>query len=115
MRGSRIPFLTLAALLYSVTFTQGTANTVADCCLQTSNKKIPAHVVTGYEIQTPAKGCLKIAVVFFTNTKPSRKLCSPLGSQWVAKLIRKLDKKKDLENKNRADRKPKKTPQQERE
>ncbi|XP_018420086.1 PREDICTED: C-C motif chemokine 21-like [Nanorana parkeri] len=110
MRGSRT-LLLLTALLYSVTYTQGTANTVADCCLQTGSKRIPSNIVAGYELQTPEKGCMKTAVVFLTNTKPLRRLCAPQGSPWVVKLMKRVDKKKDLEKKDKTDRRPKKTPQ----
>ncbi|XP_077334300.1 C-C motif chemokine 19-like [Lithobates pipiens] len=111
MRGSRTLVL-LVALLYSITYTQGTANMVVDCCLQTSTKRIPPNAVIGYEMQTPEKGCREKAVVFFTFHKPSLRLCAPLGNPWVVKLMKRLDnKKKDLVKKDRTDRKQKKPPQ----
>ncbi|XP_040191556.1 C-C motif chemokine 19-like [Rana temporaria] len=104
--------LLLPALLYSITYTQGAANMVVDCCLQTSPKRIPSNVVTRYEVQTPEKGCRVKAVVFFTTHTPSLKLCAPLGNPWVVKLMKRLDnKKKDLVKKERTDRKQKKPPQ----
>ncbi|XP_073467658.1 C-C motif chemokine 19-like [Aquarana catesbeiana] len=111
MRWSRT-LLLLAALLYSITYTQGTANMVVDCCLQTSTKRIPYNIVIRYEIQTPEKGCRQKAVVFFTSHKPSMKLCAPLGNPWVVKLMKRLDnKKKDSVRKDGTDRKQKKPPQ----
>ncbi|XP_068128390.1 C-C motif chemokine 19-like [Hyperolius riggenbachi] len=104
--------LLLGTLISCAVYTHGSGNPVADCCLQTSNKPIHHNVVTGYEMQTTDKGCMKTAVLFLTNTRPSRKLCAPVGSPWVIKLMKRLDRlKKETKKREKAERKSKKPPQ----
>ncbi|CAN2390239.1 positive regulation of dendritic cell dendrite assembly, partial [Pristimantis euphronides] len=77
---------------------QGTKQTVQDCCLQTSDKRIPYGAIIGYEIQARNKGCPIDAVLFLTY--PSRKLCATPGLPWVKKWIKKLDKRNKETEKN---------------
>ncbi|XP_063813579.1 C-C motif chemokine 21a-like isoform X2 [Pseudophryne corroboree] len=86
--------LILVVLMSATVYMQGTGHTAADCCLQTSNKRIPFSVVVGYKIQTAYRGCPIPAVVFSTNTKPPTNLCSTPGMPWVNRLIKKLEKMK---------------------
>ncbi|KAM9331061.1 C-C motif chemokine 19-like [Gastrophryne carolinensis] len=103
--------LLLATLLCCHACTYGAGHTVVDCCLTTSTKPIPNNVVSGYQIQTTEIGCREAAVVFTTNTKPSRKLCAPLTPSWVTKLMKRLDrKKKNSGSKQKAAPKAKKVP-----
>ncbi|KAM4050509.1 C-C motif chemokine 21c-like [Anomaloglossus baeobatrachus] len=98
-----IPGLLLCHLLCL----QGAALPVQDCCLQTSDKKIPFGAIIGYEIQSKATGCAIEAVVFLAKTNPIRKLCAPPGMSWVKKWVKKLDKrKKDTEKKENKPKKP---------
>ncbi|KAG9263311.1 C-C motif chemokine 19b [Astyanax mexicanus] len=64
-----------------------------DCCLATTNKKIPARLVKSYFLQTTSMGCRTAATVF--TTKMNKKLCAPLpkNKNWVQGLINKLNKK----------------------
>ncbi|XP_062340184.1 C-C motif chemokine 19b [Osmerus eperlanus] len=69
------------------------ANTdkAVDCCLSTTNRKIPQGVVQSYFIQSVSGGCRIPATVFVT--KKNIRLCAPPASRnnWVARLIRKLE------------------------
>ncbi|XP_053310745.1 C-C motif chemokine 24-like [Spea bombifrons] len=82
----------LIGIFWDAVHVKGTALTLTDCCLHTSDKKIPFSVISGYEIQNMDKGCPRAAVVFFT--KPSITLCATPGLKWVEKTIKKLDYKK---------------------
>ncbi|XP_073689572.1 C-C motif chemokine 19b [Garra rufa] len=59
----------------------------ADCCLTTSNRRIPKKVVTSFTIQTGDGACSIPATIFIT--KKNLKLCAPFPSEnnWVSKLI----------------------------
>ncbi|XP_071988841.1 C-C motif chemokine 21b-like [Engystomops pustulosus] len=92
--------LILGLLLCHLLCLQGASPPVQDCCLQTSVRRIPYVAIAGYEIQSKDQGCPIEAVVFLTNTRPSRKLCASAAASWVKKWIKKLEKrKKETENK----------------
>ncbi|XP_016413175.1 C-C motif chemokine 19-like [Sinocyclocheilus rhinocerous] len=59
----------------------------ADCCLTTSDRRIPQRVVTSFTIQTGDGACRIPATIFVT--KKGLKLCAPFPSEnnWVSKLI----------------------------
>ncbi|KAJ8287105.1 hypothetical protein GJAV_G00047720 [Gymnothorax javanicus] len=82
-------------LLVLVLCTYATASTdeLLDCCLSTKNKPIPFSILKDYSIQAVSGGCQIPATVFIT--KKDLRLCAPPRnrSKWVAKLIKKLDKK----------------------
>uniref|UniRef100_A0A671L7A9 C-C motif chemokine 20-like n=1 Tax=Sinocyclocheilus anshuiensis TaxID=1608454 RepID=A0A671L7A9_9TELE len=61
--------------------------TTADCCLTTSDRRIPQRVVTSFTIQTGDEACRIPATIFVT--KKGLKLCAPFPSKnnWVSKLI----------------------------
>ncbi|MEE6457745.1 hypothetical protein FKM82_000012 [Ascaphus truei] len=82
----------LTMLLCNMVYMQGTGNRAMDCCLQTSDIRIPYGAVLRYEIQDRVEGCQIPAVVFFTKT--SMRLCASPGLDWVKKLMRKLNQKK---------------------
>ncbi|XP_063312777.1 eotaxin-like isoform X2 [Pelobates fuscus] len=101
-----IPFI-LAAFLPQTVYMQGTGNTAADCCLLTSDKRIPFSVIAGYEIQSVDRGCSTAAVVFFI--KNSKILCATPGLKWVKNAMKKLDqmqKKKVKVDKVKGGKKP---------
>ncbi|OCU02758.1 C-C motif chemokine 19 [Xenopus laevis] len=97
-----LPLAVLVVLLCDTVYMQGTGNIVADCCLRTSDKRIPLGAVRAYQIQSQNNGCPKNAVVFITKT--NKQLCSTQGLKWVNKLMQKLDKlgKKSGKKKNTA-------------
>ncbi|XP_077098123.1 C-C motif chemokine 19b [Siphateles boraxobius] len=77
--------LILSVSLWSCTTAQGDG--AADCCLTTSDRRIPQRVVTSFTIQTSDGACRIPATIFFT--KKGFKLCAPFPSEsnWVSKLI----------------------------
>ncbi|XP_061071756.1 C-C motif chemokine 19b [Conger conger] len=83
-------------LLVLVLCSYATANTdeVLDCCLSTKNKSIAHQRLKGYSIQTETGGCRIPATIFIT--KMDLRLCAPpaRSQKWVAKLIKKLDRKR---------------------
>ncbi|XP_031750816.1 C-C motif chemokine 19 [Xenopus tropicalis] len=95
-----LPLAVLTALLWDTADTQGTGNIVADCCLKTSDKRIPPGAVRAYQLQSRSNGCTETAIVFIT--KSDKRLCAPPQLKWVRKLIEKLDKagKKSLKRKS---------------
>ncbi|KAJ8392785.1 hypothetical protein AAFF_G00072690 [Aldrovandia affinis] len=82
-------------LLVAVICSYAAANTeeALDCCLSTKDKNIPHRLVKTYSIQTVAGGCRIPATLFIT--KKGVRLCAPPAkkSRWVAKLIKRLDRK----------------------
>ncbi|XP_046873877.1 C-C motif chemokine 19b [Hypomesus transpacificus] len=86
-------FRVAALLLLTVQlWSHVSANTdkAVDCCLSTTNRKIPPDVVQSYFIQSVSGGCRIPATVFVT--RKNIRLCAPPASRnnWVARLIRKL-------------------------
>ncbi|XP_039531763.1 C-C motif chemokine 19b [Pimephales promelas] len=77
--------LILSVSLWSCTTAQ--SDGAADCCLTTSNHRIPQRVVTSFTIQTSDGVCRIPATIFVT--KKGYKLCAPFPSEsnWVSKLI----------------------------
>uniref|UniRef100_A0A8C1ZH51 Chemokine (C-C motif) ligand 19b n=1 Tax=Cyprinus carpio TaxID=7962 RepID=A0A8C1ZH51_CYPCA len=79
-----------ALLLLSVSlwsFTTAQDDGAADCCLNTSNRRIPQKVVKSFTIQTGDGPCRIPATIFVT--KKGLKLCAPFPSDdnWVSPLI----------------------------
>ncbi|KAM3936908.1 C-C motif chemokine 19-like [Leptodactylus fuscus] len=64
----------------------------SDCCLTTNDKEISYKNVKCYIHQTMAKGCYVDAIIFVT--RKNKYLCAPRNSEWVKKLMVKLDKHK---------------------
>ncbi|XP_056403381.1 regakine-1-like [Hyla sarda] len=95
-----------ALLLGHLVCLQGAGQPVQDCCLLTSARRIPFNSIAGYEIQSRDKGCPIDAVIFETNSNPSRKLCATSGISWVNKWIKKLDKRKKV---TKTEKKPKRS------
>uniref|UniRef100_A0A8C7TRH6 Chemokine (C-C motif) ligand 19b n=1 Tax=Oncorhynchus mykiss TaxID=8022 RepID=A0A8C7TRH6_ONCMY len=93
-------------LLASVLWSHVAASTdqALDCCLTTTDTKLPHRVVKSYRIQTVSGGCRIAATVFVT--KKNLRLCAPPATKknWVAKLIKQLKRKshkgKDRKGKN---------------
>ncbi|XP_051973331.1 C-C motif chemokine 19b [Xyrauchen texanus] len=77
--------LVLSVSLWSCTTAQ--SDVAADCCLTTSDRRIPQRVVTSFTIQTGDGACRIPATVFVT--KRGLKLCAPFPSKssWVSELI----------------------------
>ncbi|KAK7120358.1 hypothetical protein R3I94_020373 [Phoxinus phoxinus] len=77
--------LILSISLWSCTAALGDG--AEDCCLTTSNQRIPQRVVTSFTIQTSEGACRIPATIFVT--KKGKKLCAPFPSEnnWVSKLI----------------------------
>ncbi|XP_067289449.1 C-C motif chemokine 19b [Pseudorasbora parva] len=77
--------LILSVGLWSCTTAQ--SDNAADCCLTTSDRRIPKKVVTSFTIQTSDGACRIPATIFVT--KKGLKLCAPFPSEnnWVSKLI----------------------------
>ncbi|XP_016093832.1 C-C motif chemokine 19-like [Sinocyclocheilus grahami] len=77
--------LILSVSLWSCTTAQD--DVAADCCLTTSDRRIPQKVVTSFNIQTSDGVCRIPATIFVT--KKGLKLCAPFPSEnnWVSKLI----------------------------
>uniref|UniRef100_A0A671L8B2 C-C motif chemokine 20-like n=1 Tax=Sinocyclocheilus anshuiensis TaxID=1608454 RepID=A0A671L8B2_9TELE len=75
--------LILSVSLWSCT----TGESKSDCCLTTSDRRIPQRVVTSFTIQTGDEACRIPATIFVT--KKGLKLCAPFPSKnnWVSKLI----------------------------
>uniref|UniRef100_A0A8C6YWX3 C-C motif chemokine n=1 Tax=Nothoprocta perdicaria TaxID=30464 RepID=A0A8C6YWX3_NOTPE len=86
-----LPLLLLAAALL-VLPARGISSQASDCCLKTSQGKIPLGLVKSYSVQGPESGCLLRAVVF--TTRKGKKLCASPDSSSVQKVMQKLDKKK---------------------
>ncbi|NP_001291006.1 C-C motif chemokine 19 precursor [Esox lucius] len=82
-------------LLASVLWSHVAANTgkALDCCLTTTDARIPSRMAKTYIIQTSNGGCRIPATVFIT--KKNRRLCAPPATKkkWVAKLIKQLKTK----------------------
>ncbi|XP_048029279.1 C-C motif chemokine 19b [Megalobrama amblycephala] len=78
-----------ALLIISVSLCSATAHSdgAEDCCLTTSNRRIPHRVVKTFTIQTGDGACRVPATIFVT--KKGLKLCAPFPSEnnWVSKLI----------------------------
>ncbi|XP_055791120.1 C-C motif chemokine 19-like [Salvelinus fontinalis] len=89
--------LRLAALLLltSVLWSHAAANTdeAMDCCLTTTNAKLPRRVVKSFSIQRVSGGCRISATVFVT--RKNLRLCAPpaTNNNWVTKLIKQLKRK----------------------
>ncbi|XP_029625380.1 C-C motif chemokine 19 [Salmo trutta] len=89
--------LRLAALLLltSVLWSHAAANTdeAMDCCLTTTDAKLPRRVVKSFSIQTVSGGCRIPATVFVT--RKNLRLCAPpaKNNNWVTKLIKQLKRK----------------------
>ncbi|XP_029921564.1 C-C motif chemokine 19b [Myripristis murdjan] len=96
-----------ALLLASVLWYLAAANTheTADCCLTTSTKKVPHRVVRTYIIQTSDGGCRIPATVLITWRRI--RLCVPpaAGNNWVAKLLRKVARRRPRKGKSRPSKK----------
>ncbi|NP_001289630.1 C-C motif chemokine 19b precursor [Danio rerio] len=77
--------LILSVSLWSCTTALG--DDAVDCCLTTSDRRIPQKVVTTFTLQTGEGGCRVPATIFVT--KKGLKLCAPFPSQnnWVSRLI----------------------------
>ncbi|XP_056592979.1 C-C motif chemokine 19b [Triplophysa dalaica] len=77
--------LILSITLWSSTTAQ--SDVAADCCLTTSDRRIPKRVVTSFTIQTGDGPCKIPATVVVT--KRGFKLCAPFPSEssWVTELI----------------------------
>ncbi|XP_043105935.1 C-C motif chemokine 19b [Puntigrus tetrazona] len=77
--------LILSVSLWSCTTAQNDG--AADCCLTTSDRRIPKKVVTSFIVQTGDGACRIPATIFVT--KKGLKLCAPFPSEsnWVSKLI----------------------------
>ncbi|XP_044187973.1 eotaxin-like [Thunnus albacares] len=86
----------VTALLFLVVICIGfTAGEIAvDCCLSTTDRRLPRNILSSYVIQESGKGCVVSATVFIT--KKGKRLCAPESSQakWVQDLITFLDKKR---------------------
>ncbi|KAL0965560.1 hypothetical protein UPYG_G00282960 [Umbra pygmaea] len=94
----------LLLLLASVLWSHVAASTdqAIDCCLTTTNNKLPYTSLKSYNIQAVSGGCQIAATVLVT--KKNRRLCAPPATKnnWVAKLIKKLNRKsKNEKPKNR--------------
>ncbi|XP_059395156.1 C-C motif chemokine 19-like isoform X1 [Carassius carassius] len=61
-----------------------------DCCLTTSNRRIPQRLVTSFTIQTGDGACRIPATIFVT--RKGLKLCAPFPSDnnWVRDLIKNI-------------------------
>nr|XP_020450727.1 C-C motif chemokine 20-like [Monopterus albus] len=70
------------------------AEIVLDCCLDTTKKFLPRHILVGYSIQEAGKGCDISATAFITRA--GKKLCvvHPSKGEWVQRHITFLDNKK---------------------
>ncbi|XP_051540181.1 C-C motif chemokine 19-like [Myxocyprinus asiaticus] len=77
--------LVLSTSLWSCATAQ--SDVAADCCLTTSDRRIPQRVVKSFTIQTGNGACRIPATVFLT--KKGLKLCAPFPSEssWVSELI----------------------------
>ncbi|XP_068781531.1 C-C motif chemokine 19-like [Struthio camelus] len=64
-------------------------NNVVDCCLRTSQNRIPQRIVQDYRIQLVQDGCVIPATVFITMK--GKRLCAPLQAPWVIHLREKVD------------------------
>ncbi|KFV87606.1 C-C motif chemokine 19, partial [Struthio camelus australis] len=64
-------------------------NNVVDCCLRTSQNRIPQRIVQDYRIQLGQDGCVIPATVFITMK--GKRLCAPLQAPWVIHLREKVD------------------------
>ncbi|XP_041644239.1 C-C motif chemokine 19-like [Cheilinus undulatus] len=71
-----------------------TAEVPVDCCLQTSSKRFPLHIVAHHMIQEAGQGCEIGATVIIT--KVGKQLCfsHPSVEPWVQNYIRHLEKTK---------------------
>uniref|UniRef100_A0A8C1KS63 C-C motif chemokine 19-like n=1 Tax=Cyprinus carpio TaxID=7962 RepID=A0A8C1KS63_CYPCA len=90
MFSNALTFWTGALLILSVSLwscTTALNDGAADCCLTTSNRRIPRRVVTSFTIQTREGACRTPATIFVT--KKGLKLCAPFPSEnhWVTELI----------------------------
>ncbi|XP_048383989.1 C-C motif chemokine 19-like [Stegostoma tigrinum] len=65
-----------------------------DCCLDVSHKMIPRRIVAACKVQDASMGC-RISAVIITTVK-NRKLCAPLGPQWVKRLLKRCERQKQL-------------------
>ncbi|KAK2838047.1 hypothetical protein Q5P01_015259 [Channa striata] len=87
--------LFVACSCCTVTFAQ----TLADCCLQVSNKPVPKHILVDYREQHSGKGCAIDATVLVTRR--DKKLCAPAEGQWVEKVKNHVvHQKKDCKKRN---------------
>uniref|UniRef100_A0A4W5PDQ9 Chemokine (C-C motif) ligand 19b n=1 Tax=Hucho hucho TaxID=62062 RepID=A0A4W5PDQ9_9TELE len=68
-------------------------NEARDCCLTTTDNKLPRRVVKSFSIQTVSGGCRIPATVFVT--RKNLRLCAPpaTNNNWVTKLIKQLKRK----------------------
>ncbi|XP_076587583.1 C-C motif chemokine 20-like [Chaetodon auriga] len=86
--------VTALLLLGVVCFGFAAAEIVVDCCLRTTDKRLPLQILDSYIIQDAGKGCDISATAFIT--KVGKKLCVSHHSKlaWVKNYINILDKKK---------------------
>ncbi|XP_071375459.1 C-C motif chemokine 19-like [Centroberyx affinis] len=95
----RLTALLLASVLWYLT--AASTDTAVDCCLKTTNKKLSPKLVKSYRVQTPDGGCRIPATVLITQR--NIRLCVPpaAGNKWVAKLIKRLQKREPRKGKRK--------------
>ncbi|XP_026177474.1 C-C motif chemokine 20-like [Mastacembelus armatus] len=75
------------------------AEIVVDCCLKTTNKKLPLQIIVGYSIQEAGKGCDISATAFLTKNRRTLCVVHPSEEEWVKSHVAYLENKKQANKK----------------
>ncbi|XP_069574872.1 C-C motif chemokine 21-like [Brachyistius frenatus] len=81
-------------LLGVVCFQFTAAEIVMDCCLKTSDKRLPSKILLSYSLQEAGKGCDISATVFVSRGGKTMCVVHPSEKPWVQRLITILDQQK---------------------